>query len=53
MVIECGDKTNEEELKSFLGSVGAQEINTQIAEDGWWVGRYDKEDQLYKEPNIA
>ena len=53
MVIECTDKMNEEELKSFLGSVGAQEINTQVAEEGWWIGKYDEEQELYKEPNIA
>jgi hypothetical protein len=53
MVIECTDKMNEEELKSFLVSVGAQEINTQVAEEGWWIGKYDEEQELYKEPNIA
>ena len=53
MVIECTDKMNEEELKSFLVSVGAQEINTQVAEEGWWIGKYDEEQALYKEPNIA
>jgi hypothetical protein len=53
MVIECTDKMNEDELKSFLGSVGAQEINTQVAEEGWWIGKYDEEQELYKEPNIA
>jgi hypothetical protein len=53
MVIECSEKANEEELKSFLGSVGAQEVNTQVAEEGWWIGKYDEEQELYKEPNIA
>ena len=53
MVIECGEKTNEDELKALLTSVGAQEVNTQIAEEGWWIGRYDQEQTLYKEPNIA
>lgn len=53
MVIECTEKTNEDELKSLLSSVGAQEVNTQIAEEGWWIGRYDQEQELYKEPNIA
>lgn len=41
MVIECTDKTNEAEVYSFLQSVGATGINTQIAETGWWWGRYD------------
>jgi hypothetical protein len=33
--------------------VGAKEINTQVAEDGWWIGRYDREQKLYNEPTIA
>jgi hypothetical protein len=49
MVIECTEKTNEDEVKQFLESVGAQEINTQIAEDGWWIGTYDKEQKLYND----
>jgi hypothetical protein len=49
MVIECTDKTNESELQSFLQSNGAIDINTQIAESGWWIGRYDKEQKLYRE----
>lgn len=49
MVIECTNKTNESELSSFMGSIGAKEINTQIAETGWWWGRYDKEQKLYEE----
>jgi hypothetical protein len=54
MVIECTSKTNEEELKSFLGANGAQEVHVQVAEDGWWLGRYDKETKLYKEtPAVA
>jgi hypothetical protein len=53
MVIECGEKTNEEELKSFLSGTGATEVHTQVAEEGWWIGRYDQEQELYKEPNIA
>ena len=53
MVIECSEKANEEDLKSFLVSVGAQEVNTQIAEEGWWIGKYDEEQELYKESNIA
>jgi hypothetical protein len=48
MVIECTDKTNEIEIESFLESNGAIEINVQEAEDGWWFGRYDKEQKLYR-----
>ena len=53
MVIECTDKTNEDELKNFLAAAGAKEINVQVAETDWWIGRYDKEQQLYKEPSVA
>ncbi len=46
MVMEVTSRTTEEELKSFLASVGAEDINTQIAEAGWWYGRFDKEENL-------
>lgn len=49
MAIECTDKTNDTELQSFLASTGAQEINVQVAETGWWIGRYDKEQKLYRD----
>lgn len=49
MVIECNDKTNSEEVKAFLSGAGAQEINVQHAETGWWLGRYDKERKLFEE----
>ncbi|MBZ5858976.1 DUF3341 domain-containing protein [Flavihumibacter profundi] len=47
MVLECTSKTNEEEAKNFLAAAGAKEINVQVAEADWWLGRYDKEDELY------
>lgn len=53
MVIECTSKTNEHELKNFLDAAGAIETNIQVVEDGWWIGRYDREQQLYKEPIVA
>lgn len=43
MVIECTAKTNETEAQAFLQSVGAKGINVQVAETGWWLGRYDKD----------
>jgi hypothetical protein len=52
MVIETTDKTNVEDLKAFLSSNGAIEVNVQIAEPNWWVGTYDKEQQLIKDANI-
>src|SRR5215813_7001535 len=43
MVVECTEKSNEEEIKAYLQSVGATGINTQVAETGWWLGRYDRD----------
>jgi len=44
MVIECSDKTNTDDLKSFLSNAGAVETDLQIAEADWWVGRYDNDE---------
>jgi len=52
MAIECTAKTNEEEVRNFLALAGAVEVNTQVAEEGWWIGRYDREKQLYKDQAI-
>ncbi|HET9277640.1 MAG TPA: DUF3341 domain-containing protein [Flavitalea sp.] len=46
LVIECTPKTNEPEVLSVLGSLGAKDVNIQDAETGWWLGRYDKEQKL-------
>jgi hypothetical protein len=32
-----------------MQKAGAQDVNTQIAETGWWLGRYDREQKLYRE----
>jgi hypothetical protein len=48
MVIECTAKTNETELVSFLQNNNAIEVNVQEAETGWWLGRYDKPQKLYR-----
>ena len=53
MVIECSEKTNEAEIQSFLGNNGAIEINVQEAEEGWWFGRYDKEQKLYRTEEVG
>lgn len=52
MVIECTPKTNVEDLQAFMTANGAIEQNVQVAETGWWWGRYDKEQQLTQEPQI-
>ena len=43
MALECSDKTNEQEVMSFLSSLGAKEVNVQYKETGWWLGTYDKD----------
>lgn len=48
MVLECTSKTNEEQAKAFLDSVGAKEINVQVAEADWWLGVYDKQEKLFE-----
>ncbi|HYK57154.1 MAG TPA: DUF3341 domain-containing protein [Flavisolibacter sp.] len=48
MAIECTEKTNETEVTQFLQNIGAVEVNTQFKETGWWIGRYDQEEKLYK-----
>lgn len=53
MVIELTPGSNEEEIKGFLQQNGAIDINTQEAEEGWWFGRYDKEQKLYREEVVA
>jgi hypothetical protein len=46
MVIECTSKTNVEDLQNFLSNAGAIEVNVQLAEPGWWIGTYDREQKL-------
>lgn len=53
MAIECTERTNVEDLKGFLQSAGAIEVNYQVAESGWWFGRYDVEQKLYAEESPA
>ncbi|OYY12578.1 MAG: hypothetical protein B7Y69_13000 [Sphingobacteriia bacterium 35-40-8] len=53
MVIECTEKTNTDDLKAFLSGNGAIETDVQIAEDGWWLGRYDKDEILFDNKQIV
>ena len=48
MAIECTEKTNDAEVTEFLQNMGAKEVSTQYKETGWWLGRYDKQEKLYK-----
>jgi hypothetical protein len=49
MVLECTAKSNVEEMKRYLTSLGADDVHEQNAEEGWWLGTYDKEQELIKE----
>ncbi len=53
MVIECTDKTNVDDLKAFLSSNGAVETDVQVAEEGWWLGRYDKDEMMFENKEIV
>ncbi len=53
MVIECTSKTNVDDLKGFMASTGAVEVNEQNVESGWWLGRYDKDQKLYADESAA
>ncbi len=50
MAIECNNRTNVEEVIAKAKGLGALEVNVQEAETGWWMGRYDKKETLYKAP---
>lgn len=47
MAIETNEKSNIDDIKSKLKAWGALEVDVQDAETGWWMGRYDKKDNLY------
>jgi hypothetical protein len=53
MVIETTTKSNDGEISTFLSGAGAQQVNVQNAETGWWLGRYDKERKLYKDETVS
>lgn len=50
MALECTDKTNEDEVKAFMTSIGAQDVKTDYKETGWWLGRYDKDRKFFEKP---
>ncbi len=52
MVIECTNKTNSAEAEAFLSNSGAVEVKTEIAEDGWWLGRYDKDEMPFENKTV-
>ena len=50
MVIECTEKTNENEVTEFLQGLGAKEVSVQYKETRWWIGTYDKETRPFGKP---
>lgn len=53
MAIECTDKTNTTDTEAFLTNNGAVEVKTEIAEDGWWFGRYDKDQMFFESKSVV
>jgi len=53
MAIECGEHTNVDDLVAFMKSTGAVEVDVQVAEEGWWLGRYDKDEVLFENKTVA
>ncbi len=49
MVLETNDRTNVDEVITFLENLGAADVHTQQKETGWWLGRYDQQQKLYDE----
>jgi hypothetical protein len=48
VAIEVTEGTDEAELMNFLNSTNPVETDVQIAEEGWWFGRFDKEEDYTK-----
>lgn len=49
VAIEITEGTNEAELESFMKATHPVEYNVQIAEDGWWYGLFDKDEDYQKQ----
>lgn len=48
VAIEITDPAAELEIVDFLKSTGAVETDVQVAEEGWWYGFWDKEEDYSK-----
>ncbi len=48
VAIEITDPAAEHEIIDFLKTTGAVETDVQVAEEGWWYGRWDKEEEYQK-----
>ena len=47
-MLEVTEKTNESHAINFLKSSGAVEVKVESAEEGWWLGRYDRATLAYE-----
>jgi hypothetical protein len=47
MALECTDRSSETEMVSFLQSIGGRDVKVDYRETGWWLGRYDKNDERF------
>jgi len=45
-VVDISSGNSEGEVGDMLNDLGASEVSIQVAETGWWLGRYDKEQKL-------
>ncbi|HLS70063.1 MAG TPA: DUF3341 domain-containing protein [Chitinophagaceae bacterium] len=45
IALEVTEENSEEEMMNFLKETGAYDTNIQIAEEGWWYGYWDKEEE--------
>lgn len=53
LALECGDKTNDNELMAFLDNVGAKDVAVTYKETGWWLGRYDRDTKRIEKKEIT
>jgi hypothetical protein len=53
LVIETTSQTNIDDCKAFLLNAGAIDANVQFAEEGWWLGRYDKDTMRFEKNKIV
>ena len=53
MVLEATAKTDENAAIGFLQDAGGAEVHVQVAEDGWWLGRYDKDKKIFEKETGA
>jgi hypothetical protein len=53
MVIECTGPDTEKNAFALLQDAGGADINTQVAEPGWWLGNYDQTQKLYEDNTVV